>query len=421
MRPKLRTIFLLLVCCSSFLYSQNSKAPEKKILILSSHGGGGHAAASATIQKILEGQYSFTVVHPIDEVKFWGIVPSGESLYNKIMGLGWIRTVNFCTKHVAPAILREHHPKIQKMVEDYIESANPDLIISLIPFINLPASEAARKNDIPYLLITTDNDLKNWVHGLDKITHPNFQITIGTELPSTKGILIQNNISASQIKTIGLPLRPSFLEKKDKAALREKYQNKDKPTVLIMMGGAGNFKAYEYAEALCKSDLGIHVIVITGKNTDLLKQLQTLTPAENNSLQLIGFTDNVADYMAISDLLITKPGPGTINEAIQMKLPILIDRSSQELYWEKANRKLVHFYGIGEDIKKTAELPGALRKYLLQPEFREKVLRAFDRIPQNSFKEEIKMIIAQLCNSHTSSEEDSHALFALTLDEPSGR
>ena len=67
-------------------------------------------------------------------------------------------------------------------------------------------------------------------------------------------------------------------------------------------------------------------------------------------MTLLGFTDRVADLMAISHLIVTKPGPGTISEAIAMKLPILIDNTDKLLFWERINVDLVLNYGVGQRI-----------------------------------------------------------------------
>jgi UDP-N-acetylglucosamine:LPS N-acetylglucosamine transferase len=41
-------------------------------------------------------------------------------------------------------------------------------------------------------------------------------------------------------------------------------------------------------------------------------------------MRVYGFTDQVHELMAESDLIITKAGPGTIAEALSMDLPIII-------------------------------------------------------------------------------------------------
>jgi UDP-N-acetylglucosamine:LPS N-acetylglucosamine transferase len=369
---------------------------RKKLLILSCAGGYGHIAATNTLVELFKDKYSLQVIYPIDELRILG-VPSGESLYNKMISTGWIRTVNFVSRYIAPNIFYSKKERIEEIVQNHIERENPDLIVSVIPFINYPASEAARKRAVPYLLITTDNDLNNWVHDLEYITHPNFEVTIGADLPSSRDLLQDHNISDEKIKTIGLPLRSSFTKSKNLAELQNAYGiSSDKPVVLIMMGGAGSKQAYKYTKMLSEMDLSIQLIAIAGKNKDLYNQMKKLKPHVSNSLLVLSFTENIADVMALSDVLITKPGPGTINEAISMKLPVLLDTSSTPLFWEKVNSELVKQYRIGEVISKKRKLPRLLEKYLFDGEFREEIAISFNHIPENSFEKDIEPIIENL-------------------------
>ncbi|MGE3533931.1 MAG: hypothetical protein AB7H48_03770, partial [Parachlamydiales bacterium] len=196
---------------------------KKTVLVLSSRGGYGHTAAANTLQKLIGDRYELKVVHPIDQLRIWG-VPSGEQFYNMMLKRGWIRSMNFLARHLAPRLFRSRRHKIEKIIDSYIQAYQPNLVVSLIPYINYPASEAARKEEIPYLLITTDNDLRNWSFGLEKLKHPNFRVTIGSDLPTTRGILRKKNIPESAIETIGLPLRPDFITTKNEEQIRKEYR-----------------------------------------------------------------------------------------------------------------------------------------------------------------------------------------------------
>lgn len=395
--------YILLAILLFFKTLQAEEPPEeppenkKKILILSSHGGYGHTAAVNTLKTLLQDKYTFFVEHPIDELQIFGI-RSGETIYNKLLSIGWIRLVNFMTEHVAPKVLKTRHDQFEKLIYDYIKRDKPDLLISLIPFINLPASEAARKTDKPFLVITTDNDLKNWVHDIEKVSHPKYLVTIGHECQTTKNLLLRKSIPKDHIKSIGLPLRLSFLDPKDKATLRQSYNVKKNAVALIMMGGAGGNNAFEYAKNIMALNLNLHLIVIAGKNHELEGKLHEIKPHSSNHLQVVGFTDKVPEFMAISDLIITKPGPGTINEAIHMRLPILIDDSAPHLYWEKANSELVFNSKIGENITLKADIAAVLNKYLFDEAVKMQIQEAYDQIPRNRFHEEIPGIIEHMCN-----------------------
>ena len=201
----------LLAYCFLFiavpLLAKTSVEPEKEgsrkksVLVLSSRGGYGHTAAANTLQKLLGEHYDLKVVHPIDQLRIWG-VPSGEQVYNVMVKRGWIRSVNFLARHVAPHLFHSRKSKLEKIINSYIRAYKPDLVISLIPYINYPASEAARKGEIPYLLITTDNDLRNSSYGLEQLRHPNFKVTIGCDLATTRGVLLKKKIPDWRLKPL---------------------------------------------------------------------------------------------------------------------------------------------------------------------------------------------------------------------------
>lgn len=391
----MKSLFFAFVVLFSAIYAQ-----EKKILVLSSNGGYGHRAAESSLQLILEKNYQFKVVYPIEEIKMWG-VSGGEEFYNYLLKEGWIKSTNLISKSIAPKLFRNRRRAIERLIDRHIEFEKPDIIVSLIPFINYPATEAARKRDIPYLLITTDNDLRNWVHGLQAVTHPNFRVTVGADLPSTCGLLEKRNISEEAIKVIGLPLRASFKVTKNLDELYKLYQiPKEKPTVLIMMGGSGGSKCLEYTETIGALQLGLHLIVCTGKNEALVQKIKEIKLHPSNSITIMGFTENIADLMTLSDVMITKPGPGVINEALATRLPLLIDKTASLLSWEKANFNLVSKYGIGDSITNMKDLPRILNQYLFDTAFKKKLETAFDTIPSNAFNEKVKELIdSMLFNS----------------------
>ncbi|MBS0604944.1 MAG: hypothetical protein JSS60_07925 [Verrucomicrobia bacterium] len=390
-------LFSVLISASLLADEAAEQAPPRKtILILSSTGGGGHIAASNTLQKLVGEEYDLKIVYPINQLRIWG-VPSCEQIYNTMLRKGWIRSMNFIVRHMAPPIFRSRQGKVEKIISSYVNTYKPDLVISLIPFINYPASEAARKKDIPFLLVTTDNDLKNWAFLMEKVKHKQMKVTIGADLPTTRDVLLKKKIPASAIETIGLPLRPDFMKQKDQnKILEELHLPTNKEIVLIMMGGAGGDTAYEYAKKIGSMNLGAHLVVIAGRNNKLKKELEQLKLHPSNTLSAFGYTDRVADLMAVSDVVVTKPGPGTINEAIAMKLPILIDNTDTSLFWERANVDIVLKYGIGQKIKKFSQIKELLTTYLKDAKVKETAEQSFFNVPSNQFHLRIRGIIQEL-------------------------
>ena len=109
------------------------------------------------------------------------------------------------------------------------------------------------------------------------------------------------------------------------------------------------------------------MILMCGHNdklADKLRRMETRIP-----VHVEGFTTEVPKFMAISDFMIGKPGPGSISEAMAMKLPVVVERNAwtmpQERYncdWlleRKAGVVLKNFREIGPAVERLLE-PGVL-------------------------------------------------------------
>ncbi len=391
-----------LVLCSAHLLAEDAvetPSQRKTLLILSSTGGGGHIAACNTLQSLVGDEYDLKMVYPINQLRIWG-VPSCEQVYNSMLRNGWIRSMNFIVRNLAPSIFRSYMGKLERIIHSYIQTYKSDLVISVIPFVNLPASEAARKSKLPFLIITTDNDLRNWAVEIEKIKHPYFKVTIGADLSTTRDVLLRKRVPESAIETIGLPLRTEFMVQKDRnKILEELHLPSEKKIVLIMMGAAGGDTAYAYAKKVGNLDLNAHIVVIAGRNNKLKQQLERLELNSSNTMTVFGYTERVADIMAVSNVIITKPGPGTINEAIAMKLPILIDNTDITLFWERANVDFVLKYGVGQKIKKLRQVEDLLVAYLNDEQTIQNIEKCFIDIPPNQFHLRIRGIIQELISA----------------------
>jgi len=78
---------------------------------------------------------------------------------------------------------------------------------------------------------------------------------------------------------------------------------------------------------------------------------------------VLGFVDNMADWMRAADLVVTKAGPGTISEALCSGLPML-------LTWyipgqERGNLEWVVGIGAGRYVPRARELVDAIAELSL--------------------------------------------------------
>ena len=140
----------------------------------------------------------------------------------------------------------------------------------------------------------------------------------------------------------GMILRPAFYNPPghDRAAERRKLGlDPGKRTALMLFGGEGSNAMLKIARDLQESDLDLQLIAMCGKNAKLAGRIRSL-PARV-PMHVAGFTGEIPYYMSLSDFFIGKPGPGSISEAIAMKLPVIVQRNAWTLPQERYNAEWV--------------------------------------------------------------------------------
>ena len=78
------------------------------------------------------------------------------------------------------------------------------------------------------------------------------------------------------------------------------------------------------ARDLQESDLDLQLIVICGQERKA-GEMRIGSPTRL-PMHVAGFTNEIPYFMSLSDFFIGKPGPGSISEAIAMKLPVIVQR-----------------------------------------------------------------------------------------------
>jgi 1,2-diacylglycerol 3-beta-galactosyltransferase len=104
------------------------------------------------------------------------------------------------------------------------------------------------------------------------------------------------------------------------------------------------------------------VIYICGRNEKLA---QTLLRRRSRLRSFVeGFTSQVPFYMTLSDFLIGKPGPGSVSEAVAMRLPVIVERNAWTLPQERYNAEWVQEKHLGLVVRGPAQIPGAIKEML---------------------------------------------------------
>ena len=89
-----------------------------------------------------------------------------------------------------------------------------------------------------------------------------------------------------------------------------------------------------------------NVTIICGRNERMKAMLEdTMVPKYGGRVRILGFCDNVQDYMLESDLMIARGSPNTLFEAIVCNVPVMITGA---LPGQEANNpQLMMEHGLG--------------------------------------------------------------------------
>src|SRR5581483_11246828 len=180
----------------------------------------------------------------------------------------------------------------------------------------------------------------------------------------------------------GMILRPRFYDPLEIDAGEERQRLGLRPDVrtgLVLFGGEGSSAMVRIAREVDKARLPVQLIFICGRNEKLRARLTNLPTSFPKRVE--GFTSEIPRFMAASDFFIGKPGPGSISEALAMKLPVIVARNAMTLPQERYNAEWVQEKEVGLTLRSFGEIAPAIRR-LLEPATFEK-LRANAAAIQN--------------------------------------
>ena len=316
--------------------------------------GGGHRAAATAIETIIRQQQRpwelriwnlQELLEPLDLFrKLLGI--HLEDLYNRLI-LQWNCTLG--ARHMLRALhalIRLYHGPMVRSLEGHFRRQKPDLLLSLIPHFNRALFEALRRvhRDVPYVTLLTDiadHPPHFWIE-----RQPQYFIC-GSERAAAQARELGHPPEAIY-RVSGMVLHPRFYETPplDRAAARRQLGlDPELPTGLVLFGGHGSRIIRTVVERLDRSGLPVQLIVLCGRNERLLQRLRRR--AWRIPIHLQGFTTEVPWFMQLADFFIGKPGPGSISEALAMKLPVIVACNAWTMPHERYNAEWIRQQGLG--------------------------------------------------------------------------
>jgi UDP-N-acetylglucosamine:LPS N-acetylglucosamine transferase len=99
------------------------------------------------------------------------------------------------------------------------------------------------------------------------------------------------------------------------------------------------------AEALNRPGADLQLIFLCGRHDESAARIRAMR--KQIPMWVEGFTQEVPYYMALSDFLIGKPGPGSISEALATRLPVIVERNRKTLAHERYNAEWIQEQRVG--------------------------------------------------------------------------
>jgi 1,2-diacylglycerol 3-beta-galactosyltransferase len=253
---------------------------------------------------------------------------------------------------------------VEPGLRQVVATLRPSLVVSFHPLLNHVAWRAlASLPGARIPLATVITDLVD-VHAAWTCAAVDAVVT------SSPGGLDQARragVPAERCFDLGLPVDESFASPAPAGSARRSLRlrlglSAERFTVLLSGGGEGSGGLPRRAAALLDGVADVDVVVICGRNARARESLESLRASRPDGarLRVLGYVDNMSEWMRACDLLATKAGPGTIAEALCSRVPLLL--TSYLHGQERGNVDFVVDTGAGRFVPRIADLVDAVRE-----------------------------------------------------------
>jgi processive 1,2-diacylglycerol beta-glucosyltransferase len=338
-----------------------------RILIVSVRAGAGHLKAAEALE------VAFRKCQPGTEVRNVDLLDHSTELIKYLYGKLYLDVVKAMPELYAYSY--RHYESSKRFTRPrflidrfnfsdmfgILKDFSPDIVIGT-HFISAALLENyRRKKKKAFKVAVTLTDYE--FHPVWVVPNADLYFTATQEV---KDSLSFYGIPPERIIPSGIPIHPKFSEEKDRKGLLVKYGfNNQSPVVLI---SAGSFGVTPLGEVIADFEViknDFQIVVVCGNNAKLKKDLEAKQASEPRLKKIFGFVDFMDELMAMSDLLITKPGGITVSESIAVGLPMIFIEPIPGQ--EEANADYLVEQGAGVKARNLPVLLDKLGRFIRDP------------------------------------------------------
>ncbi len=299
-----------------------------RILITTITAGAGHLQAAAALEEAWRALRPRDTVEKVDIKKFF------SPLHSKIYSDGYVKIVEHAPELWGMVFKKTDNPKLLRRLArlrkkfptnstmkfiKHVKQFKPDVVFCThyLPVELLDKAFEKWESARP-LVVSVVTDFE--AHALWMGEAVDFYCVAAEE---TKARLVARGATSENVLASGIPIAAKFSSQPNAAAVRKQYGLRDDlPTLLVLGGGFGMGPVAEILAELDKVASQFQTLVVAGRNEELRRKLAVLD--RKHPTHVLGFASNMHELMAVSDLIITKPGGLTSSEALALGKPLFI-------------------------------------------------------------------------------------------------
>ncbi len=358
---------------------------RKKVFLVITDAGGGHRGTANSLKAAIEKRklpWDVRVVNVYQEV--WkDIEPglkylrtSGEDVYNFVLRHNLIIWAGIL-RVLARLAVRLNTGRAAGHFRRFVQAERPDLVVSLMPFVNDTYARAVEGTGVPFALLATDLlDTEPYMWFTPLACRRARFVAVGARGAADQAL---SRGAGERLLESGLVIHPKYFEPGARTLPRGRARarfglDQDLFTVMILMGGWGSTVIRHFVEKFEAAPGRWQVVACCGKNQALKEELESRAPGFRNKVVPVGFSLELHRLMRASDLLITKPGPASIMEGVAMNVPLVLDHF-QTMPQERPNVGLVEREGLGVVVSDRRRMFDTVRGLWENPDRLEEIRR----------------------------------------------
>lgn len=336
-----------------------------RVMIVSVTTGYGHHSTAAAIADSLRAAGAEAVV--VDMYKY-----CGELVYHA-MDKGYLTAVGPLRRVFGRSYQAMDHSRAARRLSTAVvgnrllrdrfvnvfHGFQPDVVVTPHVYSAYVLNELKREGLVtaPVIGIITDYCIHPYWEDYDALEYIVTASELLTPAAQAKGI------AEGRLLPFGLPVQPKFLTRLEKGEARALLGLEDRPTVLLMGGSMGYGHMENTLRELLAGLEEAQFVCVCGHNEQLAQALRDLADPR---LRVLGFVNNVEQYMDAADCIVTKPGGLTVTELLVKGLPPVLTQPIPG--HEEANALFLFSHGAALRTGRSLSAAQAVRLLLTEPE-----------------------------------------------------